>query len=63
MNEENNKSVGYINIPYLNTGSVADLQIEQNNNSSLDKQLDKIESLIREDKEKYDMDKFFNELS
>lgn len=53
------KRINYINIPFLNTGSVADIQIKLEANEKLDKLLDKLEKSLIEDRQKFNMDEFF----
>lgn len=51
--------VGYVNIPYWNTGNVADIQCENSGNEKLDSSLDKLERSLSEDRRKFKMDDFF----
>lgn len=51
--------VNYVNIPYLNTGNVADIQCEKSGNKKLDSSLDKLEKSLSEDRKKFNMDDFF----
>lgn len=53
------KKVNYINIPFLNNGSVADIQTKTKTNKKLNKLLNALENSLIEDCQKFKMDDFF----
>ena len=59
LKRDSGSKIGYINIPYLNTGSVADIQIGESNNKKLDALLDKLENDLSNDRIEFKMDDFF----
>lgn len=58
--KKNQTNVNYIHIPYLNTGSVADIDLsKKRENRNLDKILKKLNKSLNNSREKFKMDEYF----
>lgn len=58
MKKDDKTYINYINIPYLSTGSVADIQLNDKD-SKLSQILDDLATSLKKSKEKFNMDEYF----